>query len=433
MYHDFLQHLQSECSPFELRRKEPGPRLTDAVLHRVAYARDPEFYALHGLAPGVQPGQQARILYTLLRSERRGLSRSVVSTLDRCVRFLFNSLPLSQVWPVLLSLRRTRCNSKHARRLMLEFLLEHPRLEQLALSRRPTLVDCLEHAVGRDRFRLFLNSSDESTPEQLMRYAKDRLRVQSTLRGLKRRLPAPVREAVETAESTSPVTVNASNRGPISELLVRQYRGAIDETLEQELQRQVHEQAARLPAFGGRLAVVLDASPSMAGFGEREHCLLAQAVALTRVWGQALNELRTVRVGGEGNLPRAAGHTDLAGGLLDALEFEPELVAILSDGYENRQQHDLADVVAAVRRIGITTPVVFCHTKFSAGDDLTDRRPAPQLPELEFWHQSDFERLTFNLLSRVPQAEDCLRADLQRRLEIHDNTRKKEEKQLCIA
>ena len=429
MYHDFLQHLQNERSPFVLRRKEPGPRFADAVLHRVAYARDPEFYALHGLAPGVQPGQAARVLYTLLRSDRRGMSQRVVSILDRCARQLFKSLPLEQVWPVMLSLRRTRCNRRHARRLMLEFLLDHPQLEQLVLSRRPTLVDCLEHAFGRDRFRLFLNSTKEPVTEQLLRHAKDRLRVQSTLRGLKRRLPAPVREAVNQAEVQSPVTVTASNRGAISEVLVRRYRGAVDAALHQQLERLVYEQATKLPQYHGRLALVLDASPSMAGFGERQHCLLAQAVALTRVWQQAMDGVRVVQVGGQGNLPRACGHTDLATALLDALELQPELVAILSDGYENRQQHDLADVVTAVRRIGITTPVVFCHTKFSPGDDLVERRPAPQLPELEFWHQSEFERLTYNLLSRVQGAESTLKQHLLGKLEILE----KEEKQLCIA
>ena len=140
------------------------------------------------------------------------------------------------------------------------------------------------------------------------------------------------------------------------------------------------------------MALVLDASASTRGYGEREFCCISQSQALRLVLEQLLRQSAGLPGRRQRHPPRPEGDSDLAAALLDALEGNPDVVAIVSDGYENVLSGDLARVVASLPAAGVRTPVVFCHSKFTDKDDLTLRRPAPQLPELEFWHQERFCR-----------------------------------------
>ncbi len=47
-------------------------------------------------------------------------------------------------------MRRERINQKHASRFILQYILNHPHLEDLVVKRRPAVADCIEHAVGRN-------------------------------------------------------------------------------------------------------------------------------------------------------------------------------------------------------------------------------------------------------------------------------------------
>jgi hypothetical protein len=133
---------------------------------------------------------------------------------------------------------------------------------------------------------------------------------------------------------------------------------------------------------------------------------------------QCCARLQVFPVGGSGSPPRPEGDTDLAAALLDALETDPDVVVIVSDGYENHYQGDLGRVVASLPTAGVQTPVVFCHSKFSGKDDLDLRRPVPSLPELAFWHQRDFADVLWLLFAhaRPPRGEDFVRRELRLRL-----------------
>jgi hypothetical protein len=208
-----------------------------------------------------------------------------------------------------------------------------------------------------------------------------------------------------------PDTITATNRGDIAATLVHIYSGGTSVELEQALEAYVGQAADNLPRFDGAVALVLDASASTRGYGSREFCVIAQSVALARVLKRNCTQLRIHRVGGSGAelLPVPGGATDLAGALLDALEGRPDLVAIVSDGYENVYGGDLARVVATLPRLDAAAslpPVVFCHSKFGHSDDLTYRRSAPDLPQLEFWHQTDFEDVLLRLFATASSAGD---------------------------
>src|SRR5262249_41918041 len=102
--------------------------------------------------------------------------------------------------------------------------------------------------------------------------------------------------------------------------------------------------------------------------------------------------------------------------VLEAAEESPDVIAVVTDGYENVAGGDLADVAAALPRAGVIAPVVVCQSKFTSKDDLTLRRPAPTLPEVSFWHEDDVEDVLFALASYAPHARAFRRGALLTRL-----------------
>jgi hypothetical protein len=119
-------------------------------------------------------------------------------------------------------------------------------------------------------------------------------------------------------------------------------------------------------------------------------------------------------------VPTTGDGTDLAGGLVAALRERPDLVVVVTDGYENTYPGDLARVVATLPRLGVDTAVVCCPATFSHSDDLTLRRPAPALPQRAFWHEADFASLVMWMLFQTKAADAAAwqRAALRERLSI---------------
>jgi hypothetical protein len=306
----------------------------------------------------------------------------------------------------------------------------------MANCRRPTLVDCLEHALGKNVARACAKMlSEEATADaaylrrNLLRFVRGTQQVKSNLSLLYQQGTRQTgnsqyqlahQQYTEKFEQRQerPKTITATNRGDISATLVHLYRGGNSPDLQRALDGYVEEAARELPRFEGKLALVLDASASTRSYGEREYCALSQAIALQRVLEKRCANLQVHTVGGSGNPPMPEGNTDLATALLDALEGEPDVVAIATDGYENVYPGDLARVVESLPGAGIQTPVVFCHSKFTGSDDLTLRRSAQNLPQLEFWHQDDFEDvlLSLFLMANGKGASNCLREFLLEKL-----------------
>jgi hypothetical protein len=156
----------------------------------------------------------------------------------------------------------------------------------------------------------------------------------------------------------------------------------------------------------------MDRSASMRGYGEREWAVRSQAEALELVLGERCDHLVTVPTPGTG--------TDLAGGAIAALRERPDLVAVVSDGYENTYEGDLARVVATLPRVGVDVPVVVCVATFGHSDDLALRKPAPHVPQRPFWHEADFGPLVLWMLlnTRAAGAGAWLRAALTERLAL---------------
>jgi hypothetical protein len=187
-----------------------------------------------------------------------------------------------------------------------------------------------------------------------------------------------------------PKTVTATNRGDVAATLVHIYQGGASALLSRGLADYVERAASRLPCFDGSIALVVDASASTLGYGERKYCCISQSWALRLVLAKRCAKLSVHLAGGRGDPPEPDGATDLVTPLFDALASGPDVVAIVTDGYENRLAGELGRVIAALPGAGVTTPVVIVNSKFTHKDDLTLRVPAPDAPAIDMWHEHDF-------------------------------------------
>ncbi|MVU81508.1 VWA domain-containing protein [Nocardia sp. ET3-3] len=416
-----LDHFRTHGAPLTLSRAGVVA-WDDAEFHRAAHAADPERYVLLALVPGVHESQRARALLRTLLSSRAELPEPTRVIIDKATRALLFGLPPAQVITVLLAARRLRANHKHVTRAILAFVLDHPDAELLIAARRPALVDCFEHALGKNTARGCLrriadgDSDSVELRRKLLRFSANPGRAVERVRQLYAPgthgapvLTEPV-TPLERKQAREPI-VTVTNRGDIASTLVHLYRGGSATELGPAVAAYVHEAVRGLPVLADHIALVLDTSESMRGYGDREWALLSQAEALRLVLARLCETLTVIEVGAA-----QAGPTDLATGVLDALEADigdaacpPGLIVVVTDGYENRLPGDLARVAATLPAIGVHTPIVVCQAMFTGSDSRALRDPAPALPSAGFWHQDDFAALLPWLFARTPAGADWIR------------------------
>ncbi|MGR6922195.1 hypothetical protein ACU635_48775 [[Actinomadura] parvosata] len=426
-----LTHFRTHDVPLELSRGGE-PVWDDAELHRSARLSDPEGYALLALVPGTLPWQRARVLLETLAASHDGLGAGTRATLAKATRALMFGLPPAYAVTALLAVRRLRANHKHTTRAIIAFVLEHPDADALIAARRPALADLFEHALGKSTARTcarLLAGSTRAGPaaedaaylrRNLLRFTADPAVACARVRALyapgtygalaPQEPPAPLDPVTE-----QPPVVTPTNRGDIAATLVHLYRGGPAAELRPALKGYVARVTRGLPRLAASVAVVLDTSGSMRGYGDREWAVMSQAMALRLVLAEVCERLTVVETGGTAQAP--AGSADLAVALLDALGTGPDLVLIVTDGYENHLPGDLARVVVTLPRAGVTTPVVLCLAAFTRGDDLTLRDPAPELPRRSFWHQDDFAALLPWAFAHCGAGLDWIRTAMLARLE----------------
>jgi len=314
---ELIAHLESADEPLLVRRT--GVLVWgDEERHAAGYVRDPCGYALLALAPGVQVWQRARILLQLLSVSWASMDPQPRATLNRVVRVLVLGLPATHVAAVLLALRHRRANHKHVTRAALRLLTEHPQAEELMGTHRRVLLAVVEHALGKATARgaaraLIEGGVAEQGPgpdlhRRLLRFAPDGAVAMARIRALYQGAASPhqgqASPAVAVPElldldlgAARPGTVTATNRGDVAATLVHLYRGGQAADLESALDGYVDAAAARVASYPGTLALVLDRSASMRGYGDREWALYSQAVALRMVLQRRCTRLVEVPVG----------------------------------------------------------------------------------------------------------------------------------------
>lgn len=453
----FLESLRKEpSSPAKLTLRKGRPfSFPNEEVHRAAWEADPELYALSLVASGVSPVERSRGLFVLLASSWASLSEPVLSplstqgdarkTIARVARLLLASMPAEDALTVFLALRRARANHKHTARTIVRYLTEHPCALELVASRRSAVRDALEHALGRRVTSAVVRSALEPGALVPIPYARSSGRARAVLalafgEPRVRTGIAATLAATSTPKATHepyfnvlgdgssrgavPKTVTATNRGDIAATLVHIYRGGSTAELREAYERFVARAAARLPHLDAKVAILLDASASMRGYGEREHCSIAQSVALVAVLARVCSKPLVFRVGGATSdiadgIPFPSGPTDLASTLIDAASCAPDVIAIVTDGYENSRRGDLAQVAQALPRAmgGVEIPIVVCQSQFTHKDDL-HLRSIPSLQEVGFWHEDDLGDVLFALAARMSPhtASTYMRHALEARL-----------------
>lgn len=123
------------------------------------------------------------------------------------------------------------------------------------------------------------------------------------------------------------------------------------EELESAMQQSVERTIKRSPMALGRVATVLDRSRSSAGSRQKRNRPLAVALASSYLLRHASKEYKafwTLPIESDSEvMVTPKGQTNLAEPILDALQWNPDLLVIISDGYEN----DPPDVAAQVVRV----------------------------------------------------------------------------------
>lgn len=144
-------------------------------------------------------------------------------------------------------------------------------------------------------------------------------------------------------------------------------RGMLQAAMERAARRALRAAPLRL----GRVAAVLDCSYSSSGSREKHRRPLAVALAAHYLLQAAAQHFRAFWTAPVADplLVEARGQSDLATPLLDALAWEPDLVVIISDGFENDPPNGAAEILRVYRtKLDPThrTGIVHCNPVFNS-------------------------------------------------------------------
>ncbi|WP_199193369.1 hypothetical protein [Blastopirellula marina] len=179
--------------------------------------------------------------------------------------------------------------------------------------------------------------------------------------------------------SKQPIAIDMP-RAPLTKLalyvlsLPLQERTERSDELHLALQNAARRAQRKSPLRLGKVAAVMDRSRSTWGSRERRRRPLAVAVATHYLLAAASDEFRSFWTPARGDAPDqlpadgkaflvdAGGQSDLATPLLDALDWRPEQILLISDGYENAPCDAVNQIVRVFRqRLQATMPISFVH------------------------------------------------------------------------
>lgn len=384
--------------------------LHDYILgnYRLLYART--------LAAGINHFNQSQIILKLLATGRltRPEHREEEGTL---IAASLNALPPQRAWKVLEQIRKRRINNRRARAITRDYIAQHDqRLDFDAVKYRSKVRAIATHnhlklpgEVGPFLFWDWPQRFETSLFEQFRKayYSQDAIydlpftvaeglafKHQIPRDRFLTRIEAQMTQAekVRLQQSTardrkSKLTVDLK-RTPITKLALyclslsiqdRQKRRAeLIEALEQSAQAALR----RAPLHLGKVAAVLDCSYSSSGSNEKRRRPLGVALAVHYLLQAATADYQAFWTSSVSDplLIQPRGQTDLATPLLDVLETKPDVVVILSDGWENDPPNGASEVLRVFRsHIDPSVSILHCNPVFNA-DDFSVRALSPAVP-----------------------------------------------------
>jgi hypothetical protein len=436
---------------------------TSQMLHRDLCVANPGYYLTLLTDPAATISHKREVLANVLRlPAARDLSRTRI-------REVVNGLPTPELLAVLDVLPARRINSRRARSLVLELILGHAQLTLLAATHRQRLIRLLKHALGERTWSAVERYLAHPTPtgdavltRKLLRHARDtatarevlcvlagipstptnpllaqRLAVRENIdagAGLPRETLFGLRGIYHPEVPASRIRVlsavtqdSVRHDGPLTAL----YKDALlkcgtgSESRDQLATLPAHLQAAvsTLPLIDAHVALVLDLSASAASSGERAYHPAALGLALARILESRVSHVSIHQVGGsvaeraqgrheDGGadylvhaVPLPQGVTDLATALLAAAREEPQVMLVITDGYENARPGDAAQVAAGLQQLGHDITIYQIVPLFVAGEHLTQRRLGAPIQTIPVTAEDDVRELLARILLRTREAE----------------------------
>ncbi len=385
--------------------------LHDYILdnYRLLYART--------LAAGINHFNQAQIIIKLLATGKQTQPEHRQEE-GALIAAALEKLPSQRAWGVLQQLRKQRINNRRARAIARDYLQQHRDLNFDAVKYRSKVRAIAVHGhlklPGELSTFLFRNWQKKQYKTELF----DNLRLAHYSAEAVYKLPFTVAEGLavkhkikrdvflsriqeqmtigeklrfQGAAERTEVDINLNlARLPLTKLalyilsLPVETRKQEWDTLHQALEKSAQIALKKAPLKLGKVAAILDCSYSSSGSSEKRRRPLGVALATHYLLQAASREYQafwTVPTS-TSMLVRPYGQTDLATPLLDALEWDADLVVIVSDGYENDPPRGAAEVLRVYRRQidpWRRTGIVHCNPVFNA-DDFSLRTLSSYIP-----------------------------------------------------
>ncbi len=361
-----------------------GQSVSIEFLHQYILGNYRRLYA-RTLAAGINHFNQAQIFLNLLASG------SPMDPKDKweegaLIAAALRALPPPRAYRVLESLRARRVNNRRARAIVREYLAGRPDLAFDAVKYRSKLRAAavhghvkLEGELGpflvhgwkkREYTQPLLESFRKAHYAQDAVFelpytvaeglaAKHGIPRDVFLRRIEPRLTQGERLRLQEAAAREggkapPVDLERASLTKLALYalaLEPEAREARREELHAALERAAARVAGRAPSSPGRVAAVLDNSYSSSGSLEKRRRPLGVALAAHYLLSTMASDYRafwTCPVE-EPLLVPARGQTDIATPLLEALAWAPDLVVIVSDGYDNDPPHAVAELTRVFR------------------------------------------------------------------------------------
>ncbi len=392
-----------------------GQGVALAFLHRYLLGNYRRLYA-RTLAAGVNHFNRAEIVFHLLATGR-DTPPGFRAEENALVRAALRELPPQRVLRLFRRLRRERVNNRRTRAVIRDFLAGRPDSAFDAVKYRSGVRAAAAHAhlslpgelgpflfewrsrksFATELFEKFRAAHYSAQAVYALPYTiaeglaqKHGIAREDFLRGIAPRLTEGERLRLQRAAARDKGVDLPIDLGRVGLTRLALYilslplaeREARRGTLEEALRNAARRALARAPTRWGRVAAVLDRSYSSSGSAEKRRRPLAVALASSVLLREASTAFRAFWTPpcADALLVAPRGQTDLAGPLLDALEWGAELVVIVSDGFENDPPATAARLVGLYReKLDGRASVIHVNPVFDA-EHFEPRTLGPAIP-----------------------------------------------------
>jgi hypothetical protein len=406
-------------------------QLSDAQ-HDAFLAEDRQLYATLLRLPNLSGQTAMEIIQRLLAiTERGGHAISEEQRLQEDILIIerLSHLQVADVLQSFSKLVERRVNNQRTSGQIRAYILGTPQLESWAVNHRRVLKKLIRHALGNPVTLTCLHKFAQPTPDTktkaylhhyVLRYAKNtalarevflflfgqlqqsqfrllnaylaaRKNIEAgkglpikVLRGIKATFHPKIskhrlrrlakrdkikREVTEAAEDADESLVG---------WIRRYYRSDDPQTLITSLNTAIAQETLHIPHWLAHVYFIVDASASMRGFGNRQYNSMAIAIGLFKVFQQRIRQTQVAWIGAtpsdDDTFPQPAGSTTIAPALIEAAKQKPDVIILISDGYENVEQGDTATVLKGIKQLGIQIPIFHIVPAFTERDNIEDRQ-----------------------------------------------------------